>query len=124
MRARLTNATLQLAQLITIGALLYLYFRGSRIAIEAIRALADGKETDPLDVPYPAWTIVHFASALIFAVLVIPRIASRILLPRRAVASSEVLPTTRQDPRKVSQGRAIAIDSIYEYAQPVCGAGQ
>lgn len=69
MRPRLYNGALQCARMMTIGALLYLYFYGSRIAVEAIRALPMGTETDPLHVPYPGWTILHFASALVFAVL-------------------------------------------------------
>jgi hypothetical protein len=69
MKALLRNSKITLAWLMPVGALFLLYAYGVRIAILAIHALPTGKETGPLDDPYPAWTAIHFVSALVFAVL-------------------------------------------------------
>ena len=58
----------KVAQIAAIGALVLLYGYGARISIKAIELLQRGEETGPSDQPYPSWTVIHFASALLFAV--------------------------------------------------------
>jgi putative flippase GtrA len=62
--------------MVAISALVLLYAYGVRISIKAIELLHQGKETGPSDQPYPTWTVVHFASALLFAVFAMLQLVS------------------------------------------------
>jgi uncharacterized membrane protein YozB (DUF420 family) len=69
-------AAVKVAQIVAISALVLLYAYGVRISIKAIELLHEGKETGPSDQPYPTWTVVHFASALLFAVFAMLQLVS------------------------------------------------
>jgi uncharacterized membrane protein YozB (DUF420 family) len=53
-----------------------LYAIGLIISTRALYLLPQGKETGPGGHSYPAWTVVHFASAFLFAVLAIMQLLS------------------------------------------------
>jgi hypothetical protein len=71
MRPSVRAAAMMMIQIAAIGLLVLLYAYGARIAIKAIALLPQGKETDPSGRAYPAWTIIHFVSSLLFTVLAV-----------------------------------------------------
>src|ERR1700735_3887847 len=59
-----------------IGGLILLYAMGLVISTRALDLLPQGREVGPGGHTYPTWTILHFASALVFAVLAMPQLIS------------------------------------------------
>jgi hypothetical protein len=78
MRASVRAAATMMLQIAAIGLLVLLYAYGARIAVKAIALLAQGKETDPSGHAHPAWTLIHFASSLLFAVLAMMQLVAAI----------------------------------------------
>jgi uncharacterized membrane protein YozB (DUF420 family) len=69
MQRRLQSKPLSPASLLMIVGLLLIYGVGVAISVRAMLRLPAGKETGPLGDVYPLWTVAHFSSALVFAVL-------------------------------------------------------
>jgi uncharacterized membrane protein YozB (DUF420 family) len=59
-----------------IGGLALLYAIGVILSTRALRLLPQGKEVGPEGHPYPPWTVIHFAAALLFAVLAMMQLLS------------------------------------------------
>ena len=76
MHPKTRAAAVKMAQIAAISALVLLYAYGARISFKAIELLHQGKETGPSEQPYPAWTVIHFASALLFAVFAMLQLVS------------------------------------------------
>ena len=76
MHPRMRGGALKAAQIAAISGLVLLYAYGVRFSIKAIELLPQGKETDPAGHAYPPWTVIHFASALLFAVLAMMQLVS------------------------------------------------
>jgi uncharacterized membrane protein YozB (DUF420 family) len=76
MNRRRVASTTRVVRIAAIGGLGLLYGFGFYISTKAIAFLPQGKETGPTGHAYPPWTIVHFASALLFAVLAMLQLIS------------------------------------------------
>ncbi len=61
---------------VAIGGLVFLYAIGLTISTRALYLLPQGKERGPDGHSYPAWTVLHFASALVFVVLAMMQLSS------------------------------------------------
>jgi hypothetical protein len=74
-RGRMTRKglprTWKVFRALVVGGLGLLYALGLIISARAILLFALGKETGPGGHSYPAWTILHFASAFLFAALAV-----------------------------------------------------
>lgn len=58
------------------GALAVLYALGVLLSTRALHRLSQGKEVGPGGQAYPPWTALHFAAALVFAVLAMLQLVS------------------------------------------------
>jgi len=78
MRARPTTDrwSSKVSRTALICGLVLIYAIGVYISGRALSLLPHGKETGPNGHPYPSWTIVHFASALLFALLAMLQLLS------------------------------------------------
>ncbi|AXC12489.1 hypothetical protein ACPOL_3194 [Acidisarcina polymorpha] len=68
--------TRRLTRTSAFGILALLYGFGVFVSTRASILLLKGKESGPNGHPYPPWTIIHFASALLFAVLAMMQLVS------------------------------------------------
>jgi uncharacterized membrane protein YozB (DUF420 family) len=68
--------SLRLGALAAFAGFALLYAYGIQLSINAIDLLSRGQETDPAHQAYPPWTAIHFAAALLFAVLALTQLLS------------------------------------------------
>jgi uncharacterized membrane protein YozB (DUF420 family) len=64
-----TPSMKRIFKITAISAMVVLYVYGARISAKALELLPQSNETGPSGTAYQPWTVLHFASALVFAVL-------------------------------------------------------